>query len=334
MIAATGRRECSTDDLLRFKPEHSSFVGIDSDGCVFNTMEVKQKRCMHGLIVSHWNLGPIEKAVRETAEFVNLHSKWRGSNRFAALLMVFELLRGHPSAKAPGVRLPDTVALRRFVDSGRPLGNPELEKAARETRDPELEALLKWSTAVNALIARMAKNIPPFPWALESLRRISEKSDAICVSQTPTEALAREWEENGIAGLVRFIAGQELGTKKELIAMATKGRYRPGRVLMIGDAPGDQAAARENRALFFPINPGREEASWERFHSEGYDRFLNGAFAGPYEAGLIREFNALLPDIPPWKLAPLPSGTAMKKKKRISNNQQGMSNHEGKTIRP
>ena len=300
MTAAAGSCEHSKEDLLRLEPRHSSFVGIDSDGCVFNTMELKQKRCMHGLIVSNWNLGPIEKAVRETAEFVNLYSKWRGGNRFPALLMVFELLRGHPAAKTSGVRLPETAALKAFIESGRPLGNPELEKIAAETRDPELETLLKWSRAVNALIAKTVKNIPPFPWALESIRRISGNSDAICVSQTPTEALAREWEENGLLGFVRIIAGQELGAKKDIIAMAARGRYQPDRTLIIGDAPGDQAAARENNALFFPINPGHEAASWKRFFEEAYDRFLQGAFAGPYQAALIREFSALLPETPPW----------------------------------
>jgi len=40
------------EDLINFKPKFSTFVGIDSDGCVFDTMEIKQKQCFHGLIVS------------------------------------------------------------------------------------------------------------------------------------------------------------------------------------------------------------------------------------------------------------------------------------------
>lgn len=294
-------REYTKEDLLQFKPNHASFVGIDSDGCVFNTMEIKQKQCFHGLIASNWHLEPIEKALRATAEFVNLYSKWRGVNRFPALLMVFDLLRDHPDAKAAGIQLPDTRALKAFIDSGRPLGNPELEKVVAETHDPDLASLLKWSKDVNTLIAKTVKKVPPFHWALESLKRITKESDAICVSQTPTEALVREWEENDLLGYVHIIAGQELGTKKEHIAMATKGRYPSDRILMIGDAPGDQSAAKGNNALFFPINPGHEEASWERLYKEGYDRFLKGTFAGAYEEGLIREFNALLPDTPPWK---------------------------------
>jgi len=64
---------------------------------------------------------------------------------------------------------------------------------------------------------------------------------------------------------------------------------------MIGDAPGDLAAARSNAALFFPINPGHEEQSWERFYREGIDRFFDHAYAGDYEASLIEEFESCSP---------------------------------------
>ena len=55
---------------------------------------------------------------------------------------------------------------------------------------------------------------------------------------------------------------------------------------MMGDAPGDLAAAHASGALFFPINPGYEADSWERFYQEGYRKFLDGTFAGKYEEEL------------------------------------------------
>ena len=73
------------------------------------------------------------------------------------------------------------------------------------------------------------------------------------------------------------ICGQELGTKKELLTVAKK--YPADHTLMIGDAPGDYAAAKANNALFFPINPGAEEKSWQRLFEEGVDRFFAGTFA-------------------------------------------------------
>jgi len=60
-------------------------------------------------------------------------------------------------------------------------------------------------------------------------------------------------------------------------------------------------AARANNALFFPVNPGQEEKSWQRMATEAFDRFVEGTYAGDYEARLIVEFEALLPDTPPWK---------------------------------
>jgi hypothetical protein len=70
---------------------------------------------------------------------------------------------------------------------------------------------------------------------------------------------------------------------------------------MIGDANGDLKAARANNALFFPINPGEEEKSWQRLYEEGLDRFFAGTYAGEYETALIEEFDTYLPSTPPWK---------------------------------
>ncbi len=294
-------RHYTKSDLENFQPRHASFVGIDSDGCVFPTMEIKQKQCFHKLIVAHWSLEKIEKYVRETAEFVNLYSRHRGQNRFPCLLLTMELLRERPEVSAAGAILPDFASLKKFIDSGVPLSNGELEKAAAATRDPGLARVLAWSLAVNAEIARTVKNVAPFPWARESLEKIRGHSDAICVSQTPTEALVREWDENGLLEYAAIIAGQELGTKAEHLQMAAGGRYPPDKVLMIGDAPGDYRAARAVQACFYPINPGGEAASWQRFYNEAYAKFLAGEYLGAYADRLIAEFERLLPDTPPWQ---------------------------------
>ena len=74
----------------------------------------------------------------------------------------------------------------------------------------------------------------------------------------------------------------------------------PQHVLMVGDAPGDMKAAKANDVLFYPILPGREVESWKRFHDEAFDTFIKGQYAGDYEARLIAEFDARLPESPPW----------------------------------
>lgn len=286
--------------LVGFSPRHDAFVGVDSDGCVFDTMEIKQKQCFHGLIVSHWGLEAIEPALREAAEFVNLYSIWRGQNRFIALAKMFELLATHPDVVRGGQRLPALAGLHRLVKAGVNLTEARLLQEATTTGDADLHALHAWSLDVNAAVTRTVSHVPPFVWARRSLEHLRQHAEVLCVSQTPTDALVREWTSNDIAHLIDGIAGQEIGTKSEHLALATGGRYASHRVLMIGDAPGDHKAALANHALFYPINPAHEEASWARFFHEACARFLNGTYAGEYQDARLAEFQALLPSQPPW----------------------------------
>jgi len=291
----------SAEALKSFEPEHDFFVGIDSDGCAFDTMEIKHKECFAPNIIKHWGLQAVSKYAREAAEFVNLYSKWRGVNRWPALINVFDLLRERPEVQARGARIPEAPMIRKFIESPLPNSNESLEQEVERTGDPELTKALAWSKAVNATIADMVHGVPPFPNMRESLQKLAPVADMVVVSQTPCEALRREWEEHDMDQYVRVIAGQEMGTKTQHLEFATTGRYEKDHVLMIGDAPGDMKAARGNDALFFPVNPGAEEASWERFLDEAIDKFLAGEYAGDYEKALIDEFDTYLPELPPWK---------------------------------
>ena len=293
--------EFSKDALTGFRHKHDFLVGIDSDGTVFPTMEIKQKHCIHKLIVSHWQLEKIERCVRETAEFVNLHSRHRGQNRFRCLVLSMDLIRHRSKVNASGVKLPSFESLKKFVDSGSPLSNLELKKRVEKTNDAELASVLKWSEDVNAEIAKTVKNVAPFKRAVKALKLINKHADAICVSQTPTETLAREWRENGLIGCVKAIAGQELGSKTEHLRMVSEGhRYPAGNILMIGDALDDLRAVKSINGHFFSINPGSEEESWKLFSEEAFQKFLDGGYGGAYEKKLFKEFRRLLPDTPPW----------------------------------
>ena len=59
-------------------------------------------------------------------------------------------------------------------------------------------------------------------------------------------------------------------------------------------------AAKSNGVLFYPVNPGHEEASWERFYKEALDKFFTGTYLGEYEDELIKEFEDYLPEHPHW----------------------------------
>ncbi len=279
-------------------PQHDFFIGIDSDGCAFDTMELKHKECFIPNIVNEYELQGISKYVREAAEFVNLYSKSRGINRFPALIEVFRWLNRRPEVRARGVEVPIPAAVVQWIDEETRLGNPALEEKVSQTGDPELTQALKWSKAVNETVARIVRGVPPFPFVRESLVRLHPVADLAVVSATPSAALTAEWKEHDMDQYVVAICGQEQGTKKETLVNAAK--YAKDHSLMIGDAPGDHNAAVANGALFFPINPGAEEASWRRFYEEGIDRFLSGTFAGAYQEELLKEFDGFLPEMPPW----------------------------------
>jgi len=287
--------------LAELEPRHEFFIGIDSDGCAFDTMEIKHKECFIPNIIKHWGLQPISKYAREAGEFVNLYSKWRGINRWPALVMVFDLLAERDEVKARGVEPPEASRVREFIAAEAFAKSNDGLKAYMELNpDPELETAWAWTTGVNKTVEEMVFGVPPFPWVRESLDFLADQADMIVVSATPVEALTREWTEHDIASYVRVIAGQEMGKKALHLELAAKGRYAPEKILMIGDAPGDMRAARANSALFYPINPGHEEESWRRFHEDAVHRFLAGSYAGEYEASLIADFQKLLPEVPPW----------------------------------
>ena len=289
------------EKLKSFNKTKDFFIGIDSDGCVFDSMEIKHKECFAPNTINYWDLQAVSRFAREAAEFVNLYSQWRGCNRFPALLMVLDLLTEHPQAVDRDYQIPEVRPLRDWVANNTALSNATLEKEIEKTGDPILEKTMVWSKAVNEAVAKIVRNVPPFPHVHDCLERFRESADIAVVSGTPTDAIKREWQENDIAKYADMICGQELGSKKEHLRYAAAEKYDLAKILMLGDAPGDLAAAKANNVLFFPINPTDEAASWARLHDEAIDRFLDGTYAGSYEDELIAEFSALLPSEPPWK---------------------------------
>jgi HAD superfamily hydrolase (TIGR01549 family) len=292
--------------LIEFKPKTKFFVGIDSDGCVFDTMGIKQRECFGPWLIGYFNLQGVALAARECKEFADLFSKTRGANRhITAKRIISELLPGHPMVKTRNFKVPQYPHYFKWVENPNSLLSNEglkmaIDAASSDEEKKELEHALEWSERVNWSIKEIVKNIPPFPMVRESLEKLFGKADMIVVSSTPTEALQREWEEHNIASYMSVIAGQEMGKKKEHLQMAASGKYEEDHILMIGDAPGDMKAAKSNNSLFYPIIPGEEEKAWERFYNEGIDKFLNEEFKGDYEQELIDEFDKSLPENPPW----------------------------------
>ena len=150
--------------MFSITPKHKFLVGIDSDGCVFDSMELKHKECFVPNFINHYGLQGVSKFAREAAEFVNLYSKSRGANRFPALVEQLDWLRRRAEVRARGINVPLPKGLVDWVAREPKMGNPTLEKAIAETDDPDLKQAMAWSLAVNKSIAEMVRDVPPFPY--------------------------------------------------------------------------------------------------------------------------------------------------------------------------
>src|ERR1041384_4504273 len=112
--------------LRDFKPAREFFIGIDSDGCIFDSMEIKHKECFTPMFIKHFHLQAVSKYAREVWDFVNLYSKTRGANRFPALVRALNLLRERPPVRARGVQVAETRALDEWIARETKLGNATL----------------------------------------------------------------------------------------------------------------------------------------------------------------------------------------------------------------
>jgi len=327
--------------LEAFPKTKDFFIGIDSDGCAFDTMEPKHKYCFAIAVCQAYRLAALARPLRDVWDFVNLYGQTRGCNRWLALRDTFRYLddltpydRFRPFLQAhrkvieafiqaaddvPEITLSNDGLVRFAADRLDERGAMLLEGIVADPvsvaysqlgrsvvmadTSPQhcLLRMALWTFLVNGLVAHRVHDVPPFPHVRESLQRVGDQADVMVVSATPNEALQREWEEHDIAQYVQMICGQEMGKKAEHLRHGAGGKYEPQRMLMIGDAPGDLKAARANDALFYPVNPGDEAASWQRFQDEAAEKFFDGQYAGDYEKRLIDEFMGYLPENPPWQ---------------------------------
>lgn len=285
----------------RREPAPTSFVGLDSDGCVVDTMAAKQHGFLQPMLVDALGLGPMREAYVACADFVNLYSEYRGITRFRAIFLSLTFFNRHPDVRAAGFPPVPLADLEAFVNSGLPQSSEALEGWLRDHPSALLETLLRWSYAVNAAILASGVVFPAYEGAREALRRMRGRSETGIVSQSPERVLRQDWDAHGLLTFVDHVAGQELGDKVAQLTALTDGRFPRDRVLMVGDAFGDLKAARAFGCRFYPILPGQEEASWARFNGEVYPAFAEGRYTPACEAALIEAFSAALPSLPPWE---------------------------------
>ncbi|MEW6943146.1 hypothetical protein V3M81_06805 [Trueperella pyogenes] len=288
--------------LIEHRPTKDFFVGIDSDGCAIDAMDIKHYECFTPCYIKYFDLQPISSLVRETAIFVNLLSTTRGMNRWVTLDLILDRLKERPEVLERGVVLPEGTQLKAFLASGLPLSAGGIRQFADAHPSGEIERCIAWGEGVNRMVEWMVHGCAPFPGVREAFELMSERADLMTVSAASTRFLEREWAEHGLDRYMQVMAGQEMGTKADHLRLAAKDKYDDDHILLIGDAPGDRAAAAAQGVAWYPIIPGQERQSWERLRVEAFDRFLSGSYRGEYEDSLMAEYDAVLLSTPPWKV--------------------------------
>src|SRR5262249_17383111 len=155
---------------------------IDSDGCAFNSMEVKHNDCFSVALVREYHLAAVSRQVHEAWDFVNLYSQNRGCNRFNAILFVMDQLKEMPRVDGAGGKVPELPATRAWVKSDNNRENARLKGvAAAATGDAkvELEHLMTWSKLVNKFVEETVHNLPPFPGLRSALPKLNEQADVL-----------------------------------------------------------------------------------------------------------------------------------------------------------
>ena len=270
------------DDFKRIK---RFAVCVDSDGCAMDTMNIKHIRCFGPCMVAEWGLEQWSAPILERWNVINLYSMTRGINRFKGLAMALEEI-DRQYTPIEGVKL-----LCAWAQDAPELSNDAVAKKAAE--HPIFEKALRWSQAVNRSIESLPpEEVKPFDHVKEALAAAHAQADVVVVSSANPEAVRKEWKRFHLLEHVDLLCTQEMGSKAYCIGKLVEKGYEA--ILMCGDAPGDEQAARKNRVLYYPILVNREDESWRRFLEEGLGKFLKNEYAGAYQQALLDEFNANL----------------------------------------
>ncbi len=277
------------------------FIAIDSDGCVFNSMDIKQKECLCPLFIKIFNLQEIAEIARETWEFVNLYSRNRGLNRFMGLVETVNQLKQRPEVFHTSVKLPDITNLAEWVETTGRLSTEALIEFSKTRKDETIQKAIQWSQDITKCQQISATPILPFENTKKGLKEIQQVANAVVVSNSPLAIIQKEWSDVGFQQYVDAIFGQEQGKKATVIEKTSNNRFAADEMLMIGDAPGDLKAAIINNMLFYPVLHGREANSWRQLINEGLEFFINKKYKGEYQESLISEFLNHLPEKAAWQ---------------------------------
>ena len=270
--------------LQAFVKQKAYLICVDSDGCAMDTMDIKHFRCFGPCMVEEWGLEEWSEAILRRWNAINLYSGTRGINRFKGLAMALTEI---DKVYCP---IEGVAELAAWAEHAPELSNQAIAEAAKTAKGPALAKALSWSKKVNVAIDALPESDKkPFPGVAEALAAAHRVADVAIVSSANREAVEEEWTRCGLLPSVDVLCCQDSGSKAACIAQLKEKGYDPAHILMVGDAPGDQAAAQKNGVLFYPILARHEADSWADFTAQALPALLDGRYA-PYGAEMARRF--------------------------------------------
>lgn len=253
---------------------------IDSDGCAMDTMTYKHKLFFGPLAAEIFQVKDRDKFLEKWNK-INLYSKTRGVNRFIGLVMTLQ---------AVGYVGIDELTM--WTEQTSELSNQSLVKRLSQKEDLALRKALQWSLKVNEAIEASQDLAKPFPNVKEGLKYLHTVGKVIIVSSANEEAVKAEWQRHDLLAEVDELYCQNHGKKADIIKRQLENGFVNKKVLMIGDAPGDLAAAEKNNVYFYPILVNHEAESWTNISKE-ISKFIDGNYKESFEQNIASFWNNL-----------------------------------------
>lgn len=270
--------------MISIKPTHKVLICMDSDGTVMDTMTIKHVRCFGPCFLTAFNINTNKEEILKTWNDDNLYTKTRGINRFQGLDKILEYV------KQFGYTFDGYDEFHGWVTTTKEYSVNSINKALETCKDPTTFNLaLYWSKIVNEEITKLPP-ASPFEGVEETIKEAKLDCDLVGVSSANAQAVKEEWTRLGFYDDFKEVACQDKGTKSIIIRDTLANGYDKKNTVMLGDAIGDELAAKENGVWFFPIIPGDEVASWKKFRNVGLKRMVEGSFDEAYQQELIDEF--------------------------------------------
>lgn len=267
------------NNLTDYKKQKDFLVCVDSDGCAMDTMDVKHIRCFGPCMVTEWGLEEWQEEILTRWNEINLYTMTRGVNRFKGLSMILQEI----NEKYTGIE--DLETLVKWAAESPELSNDAIKNAIEHNPDSIiLKKALSWSLAVNTSINALPESEKlPFEGVKEALAYAQQYADVAIVSSANLGAVLDEWKLYGLLEHTDIVLAQDAGSKAFCIGELLKKGYAPDHVLMCGDAPGDQDAAKKNGVFYYPILVKHEKESWAEFMDQGLQHLVDGSYGGEYQ---------------------------------------------------